>query len=110
MTQEQEDANEYSDEFAERFHRDRREHGGEIDRLNDDQLAGLTEEERVEAGVDDFDPDEVPPATDTPPLTDDIRQTEVYQDERAEIRRQEDKGEIYPLDEEHPFPPTRYDD
>jgi len=52
----------------------------------------------------------VPPATDTPPLTDDVRQTEVYQEEQAEIRREEDKGEIYPIDEDHPFPPTRYDD
>jgi hypothetical protein len=103
-------AGQFADQFPERIHRDRREHGGEIDRLDDDQLARLTEEERVEAGVDDFDPDEVPPATDTPPLTDDVRQTEVYQDERAEIRRQEDKGEIYPIDEQHPFPPTRYDD
>jgi hypothetical protein len=103
-------AGQFADQFPERIHRNRREHGGEIDRLDDDQLARLTEEERVEAGVDDFDPDEVPPATDTPPLTDDVRQTEVYQDERAEIRRQEDKGEIYPIDEEHPFPPTRYDD
>ncbi|MGH3150631.1 MAG: hypothetical protein ACRDOB_07870, partial [Streptosporangiaceae bacterium] len=85
-------AGQFADQFPERIHRDRREHGGEIDRLDDDQLARLTEEERVEAGVDDFDPDEVPPATDTPPLTDDVRQTEVYQDERAEIRRQEDKG------------------
>ncbi len=102
-------AGQFADQFPERIHRNRREHGGEIDRLDDDQLARLTEEERVEAGVDDFDPDEVPPATDTPPLTDDVRQTEVYQDERAEIRRQEDKGEIYPIDEEHPFPPTRYD-
>jgi hypothetical protein len=103
-------AGQFADQFPERIHQNRREHGGEIDRLDDDQLARLTEEERVEAGVDDFDPDEVPPATDTPPLTDDVRQTEVYQDERAEIRRQEDKGEIYPIDEEHPFPPTRYDD
>ena len=88
----------------------RREHGGEIDRLDPDQLDRLTEEERVEAGVDAYDPDEVPPATDTPPLTDDVRQTEVYQEERAEIRRQDDKGELYTIDEDHPFPPTRYDD
>jgi hypothetical protein len=104
------EAGQFADKFADRVHRNRREHGGEIDRLDDDQLAGLTEEERVEAGVDDYDPDEVPPATDTPPLTDDVRQTEQYQEERAEIRRQEDKGEIYPITEEHPFPPTRYDD
>ena len=43
---------EFTDQFAERFHRNRREHGGEIDRLNPDQLDRLTEEERVEAGVD----------------------------------------------------------
>jgi len=108
MTQEQEDANEYSGEFAERFRRDRREHGGEIDRLDDDQLARLTEEERVAAGLDPYDPDEVPPATDTPPQTD-ITQSTEYQEERAEVRRESDKGELYPIDEEHPFPPTRYE-
>jgi hypothetical protein len=97
------------DEFAEQFHRDRRTHGGEIDRLDDDKLARLTEEERVAAGLDDYDPDEVPPATDTPPLTDDITQTEVYQEERAEVQRENEKGELYPIDEEHPFPPTRYE-
>jgi hypothetical protein len=101
---------EFAEQFPDRFRRDRREHGGEIDRLNEEQLAALTEEERVEAGVDDYDPDEVPPATDTPPLSDDVRQTEQYQEERAEIRREEEKGELYPIDEEHPFPPTRYDE
>jgi hypothetical protein len=101
---------EFVDQFAERFHRNRREHGGEIDRLDPDQLDRLTEEERVEAGVDDYDPDEVPPATDTPPLTDDVRQTEVYQEERAEFIREYEKGELHPIDEDHPFPPTRYDD
>jgi hypothetical protein len=100
---------EQDEEFAEQFHRDRRVHGGEIDRLDDDQLARLTEEERVAAGLDPYDPDEVPPATDSPPLTDDITQTDVYQEERAEIVRQEAKGELYPIDEEHPFPPTRYE-
>jgi hypothetical protein len=101
---------EFVDQFGERFHRNRREHGGEIDRLDPDQLDRLTEEERVEAGVDDYDPDEVPPATDTPPLTDDVRQTEVYQEERAEFIREYEKGELHPIDEDHPFPPTRYDD
>jgi hypothetical protein len=100
---------EQDEELAEQFHRDRRVHGGEIDRLDDDQLARLTEEERVAAGLDPYDPDEVPPATDTPPLTDDITQTDVYKEERAEIVRQEEKGELYPIDEEHPFPPTRYE-
>src|SRR5271156_686387 len=100
---------EFTDQFAERFHRNRREHGGEIDRLNPDQLDRLTGEGGVEAGAAPYAPDEVPPATDTPPLTEDVRQTEVYQEEQAEIRREEDKGEIYPIDEDHPFPPTRYD-
>ena len=45
------------------FHRDRRQHGGASERLSDDRLERLTEEERVEAGLDDYDPDEVPPAT-----------------------------------------------
>ena len=98
-----------SDEFAEEFHRDRREHGGASQHLNDDQLARLTEEERVEAGVDAYDPDEVPPATDTPPLTDDVRQTEVYQEERAEIHREYDKDEFLVKGERDPFPPTRYE-
>src|ERR1700721_1561443 len=101
---------EFVDQFQERFHRNRREHGGEIDRLDPDHLDKLTEEERVEAGVDAYDPDEVPPATDTPPLTDDVRQTEVYQEERAEVRREDDKGELYAIDEENPSPPTRYAD
>ena len=97
------------DEFAEQFHRDRRTHGGEIDRLDDDKLARLTEEERVAAGLDAYDPDEVPPATDTPPLTDDITQTEVWQEERAEIRREEGKDELLVKGERDPFPPTRYE-
>jgi hypothetical protein len=97
------------DEPAEEFRRDRREHGGIPQHPDDDKLARLTEEERVEAGLDPYDPDEVPPATDTPPLPEDIRQTEVYQEERAEIERELEKGELHPIDEEHPFPPTRYD-
>ena len=96
-------------EFAERFRRDRREHGGAPDRLDDDQLARLTEEERVAAGLDAYDPDEVPPATDTPPQPEDITQTEEWQEERAEFRRELDKGEVRPVDERHPFPPTRYE-
>jgi hypothetical protein len=98
-----------SGEFAERFHRDRRQHGGEIDRLDDDQLARLTEEERVAAGLDAYDPDEVPPATDTPPLTDDITQTEEWQEERAEVRREYDKDEFLVKGERDPFPPTHYE-
>jgi len=98
------------DEFPAEFHRDRREHGGASQRLDDDRLAELAEEERVAAGLDDYDPDEVPPATDTPPVPGDIRQTEVYEEERAELRRQIDKGELREPSENDPFPPTRYDE
>jgi hypothetical protein len=98
-----------SDEFAERFHRDRREHGGAPEHLDDDQLAQLTEEERVAAGLDAYDPDEVPPATDTPPQPEDITQTEQWQEERAEIRREYDKDELRVKGERDPFPPTRYE-
>jgi hypothetical protein len=92
------------------FHRDRREHGGASQRLDQDKLDRLTEEERVEAGLDAYDPDEVPPATDTPPLTDDITQTDQYQEERAEIIREVDDGELRTIDAQHPFPPSRYED
>ncbi len=98
-----------SDELPERFHRDRREHGGAPQHLDDDQLARLTEEERVAAGLDPYDPDEVPPATDTPPQPEDITQTEVYEEERAEVRREYDKDELRVRGERDPFPPTRYE-
>ena len=106
--QDLDEAAEFAGEFDERFHRSRREHGGEIDRLDDDQLARLTEEERVAAGVDDYDPDEVPPATDTPPQADPSQSTE-RQEARAEFIREYEKGELYPIDEDDPFPPTRYE-
>ena len=97
-------------EPAEEFHRDRREHGGAPQHLDDDRLAELAEDERVEAGLDDFNPDEVPPATDTPPLTTDVRDTDVYKEERAEIRREREEGELDPLSDKDPFPPTRYEE
>ena len=97
------------DDFPERFRRDRREHGGMPPRPDDDQLARLTEEERVDAGLDPYDPDEVPPATDVPVPAGDITQTRPWQEERAEVRRQEEAGELRPVDEQHPFPPTRYE-
>ena len=93
---------------AEEFHRDRREHGGASQRLDDDQLARLTEEERVEAGLDAYDPDEVPPATDEPPERD-IRQSEVFQEAKAEIEHELDEGELQVRGERDEFPPTRYD-
>ena len=94
---------------AEEFHRDRREHGGIPGRLDDDRLARLTEEERVAAGLDDYDPDEVPPATDAPPEPD-IALSDEYQEARAEIRREYDKDELEVEGERPGFPPTRYDE
>jgi hypothetical protein len=91
------------------FRRDRREHAGAPGRLDDDRLAHLAEEERVDAGLDAFDPDEVPPATDDPVPTD-ITESEQYQDERAEIKREEAKGELFEGDVRDAFPPTRYDE
>jgi hypothetical protein len=75
---------------------------------DDDELARRTERERVEAGVDDYDPEDVPPATDAPVPTD-LTETEEYQEELAEIKRQTEESELYPLTDRHPFPPTRYD-
>ena len=92
----------------ERFHRDRREHGGAPERLDDDQLARLTEEERVEAGLDAYDPDEVPAATDAPPEPD-VTETDQYLEARAEIRRELDEGELRVRGERDPYPPTHYD-
>jgi hypothetical protein len=92
----------------ERFHRDRREHGGAPWHLDDDQLARLTEEERVEAGLDAYDPDEVPAASDAPPEAD-VTRTDEYHEKRAEIRRELDDGELRVRGERDPFPPTHYD-
>ena len=96
------------EQLAEEFHRDRREHGGIPGHLDDDQLARLTEEERVAAGVNDYDTDEVPPATDAPPQPD-LRLSETYQEARAEVRREYDKDELTLENERDPYPPTRYE-
>jgi hypothetical protein len=97
------------DQPEEQFHRDRREHGGAPPhRLDEDRLARLAEEERVEAGVDDYDPDEVPPATDAPPRPD-VTQTEEFQEARAEIQRELDEGELRVRGRRDPYPPSHYD-
>ena len=96
------------DQPQEQFHRDRGEHGGAPDRLDTDRLARLAEEERVEAGVDDYDPDEVPPATDVPSRPD-VTQTEEFQEARAEIQRELDEGELRVRGERDPYPPSHYD-
>jgi hypothetical protein len=96
-------------EPAEEFHRNRREHGGAPAHPDDDRLARLTEEERVAVGLDAYDPDEVPDAEDGEPVTD-ITQTDVYEEERAEVRHELDEDELAVEGEEkRSFPPTRYD-
>ena len=42
--------------------RDRREHGKAPEHPNDDALAHRTEQERIEVGIDDYDPDTIPSA------------------------------------------------
>jgi hypothetical protein len=89
--------------------RDRREHGGMPARPNDEELARRTERERVEAGIDPYDPDDVPPAADAAlpydpdadPVTQDIESVTAHQE--AELQHR-------PLTEDNPFPPTRYQD
>jgi hypothetical protein len=88
------------------FHRDRRYHGGAPEHLDEDKLAELTEEERVDAGLDAYNPDEVPPATDplpegVPERHPDLRDEPEYQEARREA------AEEQPDDEG--FPPTRYE-
>ncbi len=97
-----------SDQPNERFRRDRHEPGGSPQHIDDDRLARLTEEERVAAGIDDYDPDEVPPATDVPPQQD-VTETDEYQEARAEIRREFDKDELQIEGGRDSFPPTHYD-
>jgi hypothetical protein len=109
MTEQDPDQLPDDDQLPEDFHRSRRDHPGKLERLDDDQLARLAEEERVEAGIDDYDPDEVPPATDEPPEPD-LAQSEVFQEARAEIRREYDKDELTLEHERSPYPPTRYDE
>jgi len=93
---------------ADEVHRDRREHGG-AGRVDDDALAERTAEERAEAGVTDYDPGDVPPATDADPDYDPLKD-EQFLEERAVFRRQESEGEAYPITEENPYPPTRYEE
>jgi hypothetical protein len=87
--------------------RDRRFHGGAPDRLDDDELARRTEQERVDAGVEPYAADDVPPATDDPVPYDPAFDTEA-QDIEGVAARQEDEGENVPLGPDNPFPPTRY--
>jgi hypothetical protein len=97
-----------SEPFDPQARRDRHEHGGAGAHADDDALARRTEQERVDAGLDAFDPDDVPPATDAAPAYD-AGEDEAYQEADAEVKREEAEGELYTLTEDHPYPPTRYD-
>ncbi|GAA2546421.1 hypothetical protein GCM10010435_14580 [Winogradskya consettensis] len=87
--------------------RDRRFHGGAPAHLDDNELARRTEAERVEAGIDPYDPNDIPPATDEDPLVDPTADP-TYQDIQSVTARQEAEGETAPLTKDNPFPPTRY--
>ncbi len=88
--------------------RDRRDHGGAPSHPDDDALAERTEQERVDAGLIDYDPDDVPPATDDPVPTD-VTETDVYQEELTEARRESKAGEVLLEDGVEDMPPTSYD-
>jgi hypothetical protein len=87
-------------------HKDRRFHGGAPMRPDDEALAERAAEERVDAGVADFAPGDVPPATDDP-VPVDITETEQYEEERAEIDKEVREG-LLASGERAEFPPTSY--
>jgi hypothetical protein len=87
--------------------RDRRFHGGAPAHLDDDELARRTAAERADAGVTDYDPNDVPPATDDPVPFDPAFDAD-EQDIESVGARQEAEGETTPLTPDNPFPPTRY--
>jgi hypothetical protein len=88
--------------------RDRREHGGysEYD-VDDDSLAERTVQERVDAGLDAYDPDDVPPATDDP-VPADYTEDELAQEIRGEVHREAVDGDWPPAPREDGFPPSHY--
>jgi hypothetical protein len=99
-----------SDEFnteAAEGRRDRRFHGGTPAHLDDDELNRRTEAAQADAGVSDYDPADVPAATDDP-VPFDPEFDEAEQDIESVTARQEAEGETTPLSAENPFPPTRY--
>lgn len=87
--------------------RDRRFHGGSPAHLDDDELARRTAAERAEAGVTDYNPNDVPAATDDAVPFDPAFDSD-EQDIESVAARQEAEGETTPLSADNPFPPTRY--
>lgn len=87
--------------------------GGMPRRPDDEELARRTEAERVEAGLEDYDPDDVPSATGTEP-PERVTDSEQYADERAEVDREVAQGELETeqleaREDRSAYPPTRYD-
>jgi hypothetical protein len=88
--------------------KDRRLHGGMSPHPDDDELAERTQQERVELGLADYDPDSVPPATDDP-VPADVTETEVYRQEVEEVDDEVADGRL-PSGPRPDFPPTSYPD
>jgi hypothetical protein len=86
--------------------KDRRVHGGAPLHPDDDALAERTEQERVDAGLADYDPATVPDATDDP-VPVDIRETAEYEAEKEEIDDEVDRGDL-PSGQRPDFPPSSY--
>lgn len=86
--------------------KDRRYHGGAPDRLDDDALAERTDEERVDAGLADYAPGDVPAATDDP-VDVDVTDTQQYRDEQVEIDEETRRGDLA-SGERPDFPPSSY--
>ncbi|MFC4030105.1 DEAD/DEAH box helicase [Streptomyces polygonati] len=83
-------------------------------RPDDDALADRTERERVDAGLADYDPGDLPPASDEPGKTR-VTESEQYREEKTEIDRETKSGEMdsdgtKARRDRAPYPPTRYED
>ena len=88
--------------------KDRRIHGGMPLRVDDDELVGRVVDERADLGLADYDPDDVPPATDDP-VPVDLTETAEYQEIATAVDREVREG-LLPAGERPVFPPTRYPD
>ena len=67
--------------------------GGMPRRPDDEELARRAEAERVDAGLEDYDPEAVPPATDTRQRRD-VTDSRQYEGERAEVDKEKEQGEL----------------
>lgn len=82
-------------------------------RPDDDRLAERTRAERVDAGLEPYDPADVPPASDPRPRTR-LTDSEPYREAKAELDEQVADGrlsadQLQARKDRAPYPPTRYD-